>query len=482
MRPLTLDQIEANLRTALERKKYRAIDFYVPRPKQQEFHDLGATKRVRLFMAGNQLGKTFCGAAETAYHLTGEYPDDWLGRRFDKPVKAWAVCESSTLCRDGPQKLLCGEAGVESAFGTGFIPREAFIDKPSLARGVTDAYDTVQVQHKTNGRVDGVSILRFKSYEQGRAKLQSESIDFFWCDEEPPFEIYSEILARISATRGCGIITFTPLKGMTKTVLQFLNEPSPDRSVTTMTIYDRTDLSADERDRIIAGYPAHERDSRTKGIPMMGEGLIYQVPEEIIGEAAIQFLPEHWAKLWSLDFGIAKDHPFAAVLSAWDKDADVWHVIHVIKMTEQRPMHHAKAIQMVAGNVPVLWPHDGNNREKGSGETLAAQYKAEGLLMTPTHSTWIDGGYTVEPGVLEIQQREETARFRVARHLEDYFLERRLYHRKDGLIVKAMDDVLDATRIGVMGKRFARPVPLVRGVGQRNNRQTVATGVDFDLS
>ena len=479
---LTLDQLQANLRASLERKRYRAIDFYVPRPKQQAFHDLGATIRERLFMAGNQLGKTYAGAAEVSFHLTGDYPDDWLGRRFDHPTKIWVVGESGLAVRDTCQKLLCGEAGVDSAFGTGMIPRESFADKPSLGRGVTDGYDTVQVFHKTNGVADGVSILRFKSYEQGRTKLQGESIDMFWCDEEPDEAIYSEILTRISATGGCGIMTFTPLKGMTKVAMTFLNVPSPDRSVTNMTIYDRTDLTEAERNQIIAGYPAHERDARTKGVPMLGEGLIYQVPEEIVRETAIRFLPEHWAKLWAVDFGIAKDHPFAAVLLAWDKDADVIHVIHTIKMVEQRPMHHAKAMIMVAGNVPVIWPHDGNNREKGNGETLASQYKAEGLLMTPSHSTWVDGGYTVEPGIMEIQQREETARFRVAAHLEDYFSERRLYHRKDGLIVKAMDDVLDATRIGVMGKRFAKAVPLIGGVASRRNDQKIAKGVDFDLS
>ena len=478
----TLEQIQAKLRVALDRKRYRAIDFYVPRPKQQAFHDAGSTKRERLFMAGNQLGKSYGGAAEVAFHLTGDYPDDWLGRRFDHAVKVWVIGESGLAVRDVCQRLLCGEAGVEAAFGTGMIPKEAFVDKPSLGRGVTDGYDTVQVQHRTNGKEDGVSILRFKSYEQGRSKLQGESIHFFWCDEEPPEDIYSEILTRISATGGCGIITFTPLNGMTKVVRKFLTELSPDRSVTTMTIYDRTDLTEEERQKIIAGYPAHQRDARTKGIPMMGEGLIYQVPEEIVREMAIQFMPEHWFKWWAVDFGIAKDHPFAAVLLAWDKDADVIHIVHVIKMVEQRPMHHAKAMISVAGNIPVVWPHDGNNREKGTGVTLAAQYKAEGLLMAPSHSTWIDGGISVEAGITEIMQREETARFRVAAHLEDYFSERRLYHRKDGLIVKSMDDVLDATRIGIMGKRLGKAVKLIGGPATHRNDHKIAKGVEFDLS
>ena len=38
--------------------------------------------------------------------------------------------------------------------------------------------------------------------------------------------------------------------------------------------------------------------------------------------------------------------------------------------------------------------------------------------------------------------------------------EYRDYHRKDGLIVKERDDIMSATRIGVMARRFGRPVLL----------------------
>src|SRR5207247_10361772 len=48
-----------------------------------EFHSLGAKYRERLFMAGNQLGKTLAGGFECAMHVTGEYPDWWDGRVFD---------------------------------------------------------------------------------------------------------------------------------------------------------------------------------------------------------------------------------------------------------------------------------------------------------------------------------------------------------------------------------------------------------------
>jgi phage terminase large subunit-like protein len=129
--------------------------------------------------------------------------------RFDRPTKGWIAGETSLAVRDIQQKKLCGEPGVDEAFGTGMIPKDAFTDKPSLARGVTDAFDTIQVRHKSGG----VSVGRFKSYEQGRAKFQGETLDWLWFDEEPPEDVYSEGLTRTVATGGMAFMTFTPLKG-----------------------------------------------------------------------------------------------------------------------------------------------------------------------------------------------------------------------------------------------------------------------------
>lgn len=479
---VTLDKIIAGLQTVKQRQTFRKLDFYQPYTKQQRFHDAGSSYRERLLMAANQVGKSFCGAAEAAIHATGEYPSDWLGRRWEKPVVEWVVGESGTVTRDTPQRLLIGPPGVDDLFGSGMIPKEAIIGKPSLARGVTDAYDTVQVKHLApdGASVDGTSVIKFKTYEQGREKLQSDTIDFFWCDEEPPSEEYGEILTRITATNGCGMITATPLKGRTKLINRFTTEITPSRFMLNMTIDDAEHIPAHLRQEIIDNYSEQEREARARGVPMMGSGLVFHTPESMIREPAIQYLPEHWTKLWTMDFGI--DHPFAAVLIAWDRDADVLHVLHALRMSNTQPIHHSKAIRMIANNVPVGWPHDGNNREKGSGETLAKLYKNEGLLTTATHMTWPDGGYSVEAGIFEMQQRLDTGRLKVASHLEDWFEEYRMYHRKDGLIVATQNDLLDATRIGVMGKRHGRAGWLVGGVQRPKSRQqTVAEGVDFDV-
>lgn len=474
----TLAHLEATLRQAVDRRTFRKIDFFKPYPKQEEFFDAGCFARERLLMAGNQLGKTFCGGAEAAFHATGDYPDYWLGRRFDHPVRGWVIGLTSLVTRDICQKHLCGEPGVESSFGSGMIPRERFVDKPSLARGITDAYDTIQVQHRTSGVVDGVSIIRFKSVEQGRQKLQGESIDFAWIDEEPPIAEYSEILTRTTATGGMVYVTFTPLQGMSEVVKRYLSDKSPTRHVTTMRIEDAVHIPADKRKAIIDAYPEHEREARANGTPMLGSGLIFPFSDEMLREPSLAEVPGHWAKIWGIDFGIG--HSFGAVLLAWDKDTDVAHVLHTIKIKGQAALYHALAMKRVAENVPVAWPQDGHQHDKGSGLQLASQYKTHGLRMLPEHAQFPDGKNSVEPGIMEMYERMASGRLKIAGHLSDWFEERRLYHRKDGIIVKSWDDLLDPTRYALMMKRFAKPVLL--GPGKPRVRQgQIADGVDFDV-
>lgn len=454
------------------RKKYRAFEFFQPYPKQKDFFAMGATHRERLLMAGNQVGKSQCGAYEIACHLTGIYPDWWKGRRWDRPVRAWFAAETSQLVRDVSQKKLCGEPGVEADFGAGMIPKELFVDKPSLARGITDAYDTIQVRHKSGG----VSVGKFKSYEQGRTKFQGETLDLAWLDEEPDLPIYSECLTRITATGGMVFMTFTPLKGMSEVVTRFLNEPSPDRGVVSMTIDEAEHIPAEERERIVAGWPAHEREARRNGIPMLGSGRIFQIPESVISEEPFP-VPSYWPKLWSIDFGIG--HPFGAVLNAWDRDADVLHVIHAFKMADSRPIDHAKAMKPFGLDIPVAWPRDGTNRESGSGTPLSRYYKDEGLRMLPEHATWPDGSISTEAGIQEMIDRMTTGRYKVFNNLLPWLEEYRVYHRKDGMIVKLNDDLMSASRVGVMAKRFARVVSA--GFSARSSQSaTIAHGVESD--
>ena len=62
----------------------------------------------------------------------------------------------------------------------------------------------------------------------------------------------------------------------------------------------------------------HEVEARTKGIPVLGSGRIFPVPEETIACEHRDF-PSHWPRLGAMDFGW--DHPFAAFENhlPWDR-------------------------------------------------------------------------------------------------------------------------------------------------------------------
>lgn len=430
------------------RRKRNWLANYKPYPKQVEFHSHGSTVRERLFMAANQSGKTYSGAAEMAMHLTGRYPDDWAGKRFPRPIRAMAGSESGELTRKGVQRLLLGPPELREEWGTGAIPFDCLKDT-SMKSGVADAVASAVVKHVSGED----SVIQFNSYDQGRSKWQADTVDVVWFDEEPPMPIYSEGLTRTNATAGLVFVTFTPLLGMSEVVQRFLLEKPEGTIVINMTINDVEHYTPEERARIVASYPEHERDARTKGIPIMGSGRVFPIAEDAVKVEPFP-IPPHWPRIVGLDFGI--DHPTAAVWLAWDRDTDTLYVTDSYRVKDASILMHAAAIRTRGDWIPVAWPHDGLQRDKGSGQQLAAQYKTQGLAMLKDRATFEDGGNGLEAGVAQMLERLQTRRLRVFSHLTDWFEEFRLYHRKDGMIVPKIDDLLAATRYGMMMRRFAK--------------------------
>lgn len=468
--------LEKQLRALDRATRFNQLASYKPYPKQIEFHNNSAAFRERLLMAANRVGKSYCGAAEMAIHLTGRYPNWWKGRRFNRPIKAWAASDTGTTVRDVVQTKLCGPYGVTDLQGAGAIPHDC-VDwerDVSLARGVTDLYDTVLVKHYTNGVCDGKSILTFKTYEQGRKKWQGDAVDVIWCDEEPEEDVYVEALARIAPTRPDepgGIIdtTFTPLLGRSNVVLRF-TDPSQediasgatkDRVMVSMTIDDAQHISPEARAKIVAGYPAHQREARAKGLPLLGEGRIFEMTEESITVSPFD-IPREWALLWGTDFGL--QHPFGGALLAHDRGNDVIYVTRVVRMSDALPLQHCAAMKSSFNNhgnlIPMAWPQDGHQRGEFDGklEPLSKVYKFHGQRICDHHATFADGSNSTEVGIALMEERFKSGRLKVFSTCVEWFEEFRYYHRKEGLIVKLKDDLMSATRVGVMAIRFARPV------------------------
>lgn len=185
---------------------------------------------------------------------------------------------------------------------------------------------------------------------------------------------------------------------------------------------------------------------------MLGSGAVFPIDEKLITCDPVP-IPNHWPQIVGLDFGW--DHPTAAARLAWDRDADCVYVTHTYRKRKEIPVVHAAAVRGWGAWIPVAWPHDGLQTDKGSGHQLADQYRDAGLAMLHEPACHDEGGNGVEAGIMDILERMRTDRFKVFRGNNEWFEEFRTYHRKDGKIVKEVDDLMSATRYGVMMLRFA---------------------------
>lgn len=409
-------------------------------PKHMAFFRAGIDHRERAFMAGNRIGKTLgVGGYELVLHLTGEYPEWWEGRRFDGPIKAWAAGDTNKTVKDILQAKIVGPVGE---IGSGLIPRELIIGKPPMKPGIPDAIEGVRVRHKTGL----VSTLTFKSYEQGREAFQGTEQDVILLDEEPPYPIYVECLMRTMATGdfrgGMVLCTFTPLEGLSETVLAFLpggklkEGPQQGKFVIMATWDDAPHLTDKEKQELLQEIPPYQRDARTKGIPQLGSGAIYPVPESEIVVKPFN-IPEYWPRVYGFDVGWNKT---AAPWGTWDRESDIVYLYSTHYQGQAEPPIHAAAIKARGDWIPGVIDPAARGRSQKDGEQLLSLYQELGLSLYVANNA-------VEAGIYKVWQRLSSGRLKVFSVLEDWLGEYRIYRRDDhGRVVKERDHLMDATR------------------------------------
>jgi phage terminase large subunit-like protein len=491
--PLAIEQYPAKERLIMllaekaRRAKGRKINELYPDkgPLRRElytkhigFLEAGRTEMVRAVIAANRVGKTEgMGGYELTCHLTGQYPAWWKGRRFTNAVRAWCAGDTGKTTRDILQEKLLGPI---SAMGTGLIPAE-YIDFKSIKAkaGVADAIETVSVRH-VSGRM---SRLVFKSFDQGRAAFQGTEQDVILLDEEggeDAIDIFSECVTRVMTTKGIVMLTFTPLQGVTPLIKHIRESRIWCLNVTWA---DVPHLDEATKREILKLTPRYLHDAKSKGVPLLGSGVIFPVSEESITMKAFP-IPAHFRRIGGLDFGI--DHPSAAVELVYDGDADRVIVTRSTRMKDATPLRFAAELKpwgvakFASGEVqwlPWAWPEDGLQRDKGSGVQLAEQYRAQGMLLLDDYAQWHDGSVGVEAGLLDMLDRMETNRWKVFDTCIEWLEEFRTYHRDKGKIVKLDDDVLSASRYAHMMLRFAEARPST----SRTNRTTFTTVGDKKL-
>lgn len=437
------EQLAEAMRIVKLHKAQNRLQYWKPYGWQKKFYEAGIENKQRMLMAANRVGKTASQAAEVAFHLTGAYPDWWEGIRFTRPTKIWCLGVSGEQLRDVIVKELMGIYLGDGKFdGSGLIPQSK-IFQVTPAMGTPRLPRDVAVHHVAGN----TSLVSFKSYTQGQHVLMGSSQDYIWIDEEPTDPtIYPQCLTR-TATGNDGkggylVGTLTPENGMTELVSQFMDNPQKGQYLQNVTWNDAPHITEETKAQLLEAIPEYQRDMRSKGIPVLGEGMVFPIAEEAIKCEPFE-IPAHYKKLAAVDFGIT--HPTTCVWTAYNPDNDTIYVYDCYKKEGEIPAVHATVIKSRGKDIPVIYPHDGDNTEKGSGKTLAEMYTEAGVLMIGRFTN-PDGTNYVEPALMEMLERFRTGRLQVFSNLVPWFEEFRRYHRKKGKIHKEFDDLMDATR------------------------------------
>jgi len=220
-------------------------------PEQNEIREAVLTsiylktgKSIYVIFGGNRSGKTESGAG-----IVGE-----IFKRAE-PKRIWCGTISDLSIKVQQKKL------------------STLIRKQDLEYGEYN-----EIRGWKNGIIVGKnkSTCHFKTYEQGSGSYQGDKIDLIWLDEEPPWDIFQECIARVTDTGGIILFTFTSLSGFTRLVNFLWDSNSEDVSSTVLTLDMNPFIATERKAAFKRKVDADEYESRIEGRPHMKEGLIYK--------------------------------------------------------------------------------------------------------------------------------------------------------------------------------------------------------------
>ncbi len=433
--------------------------------KQKQCMQAGKKYRQRLFSLSNRSGKSIWGAFETAVHATGLYPEWWDGIRFDKPVAIWCCAHRKSTVISIVQKELLGRVG---SFGTGMLPKDSIIATAAW-QGMSGGVSSIQVRHVSGG----VSVIGLKAYEQGLKEFVGTDIHFIWNDEEPPIDVYGEQLIRLFSTNGSMLVTNTPIHGLTPFILDFEKRadlmegseravaPDEDTPADTSRVVIRGGwddipfITAAQKEEYLRECEPHLRAARSKGIPALGSGSVYDLPWE---EISCQFreIPKNWRRWYAMDVGWNNT---ACLDFAEDPNDNMIYAYSEYKQGKEEPAIHALRIKEKGDWIPGIIDPAARQRSQKDGSQLMQIYIEHGLKLIPADNR-------VESGIYSVREMLASGRLKIFDNLQKLKAEYLTYVRDmDGRIVKENDHLLDCLRYGIVSGINIGQTPPTKGAG-----------------
>lgn len=199
-------------------------------------------------------------------------------------------------------------------------------------------------------------------------------------------------------------------------------------------------LTEGQKAKLLDSIPLHQRDARTKGIPVLGAGQIYPIAESAVVCEPFE-IPRYWPRAYGFDVGWNRT---ACVWGAWDRESDIVYLYSEHYAGQQPPSIHADAVKARGDWIPGAIDPAAAGANQKDGTTLIDEYRALGLNLHPADNS-------VEAGIMACYQRYAAGRLKIFRTLRNTITELRIYRRdENGKIVKENDHLMDAKRYLIM--------------------------------
>jgi phage terminase large subunit-like protein len=447
--------------------QYNQLKYFRPFEHQTKFFDTKASPR-RGILAANRIGKTVSTCFETAYHLTGQYPEWWPegAKRFNKPVTVMVAGEGWSQVAMVLQAELLGtpDIKINEQLGTGAIPRDAIVFDTMRNDGANCI--GVEIKHVSGEN----SYLLFANYTQEVRQMHVFKLTLAVFDEQPPDDFFSEIVTRTATTQGQVLCSFTPLKGLNGLVSKFWNHEEGYEHIRVswddVPEYDpwgEPFLLNSTREQLERDYLPHERDARRNGVPVMGKGAVFQIrnwPTYKTGDydfrntAGIQ-------RIIALDLGLVNDKTVISLMY-WDpREREAWlHTQIVVKGTEEaNPMNYINHLMRpeVFGT-PIVLPADANTQGRYTMNTQSIRELFESYelnvhpdaIMNPPDD---QGRRTNHKsyGINNMRQMLELGTLHVNENCVEFIREAQNYFVDPQGRFSDPDDCIDSARYALMG-------------------------------
>lgn len=444
--------------------KYNQLKYFRPFDHQLEFFKTGSSER-RGILAANRIGKTVSTCAETAMHLTGQYPEWWAGYRFTNAITCMVAGEGWSQVALVLQNELLGTQDVKITenLGTGFVPRDCIVVDTMRNDGANCI--GVEIKHSSGSN----SYLLFANYTQEVRQLQGFKLNLAVFDEQPPDAFFSEIVTRTATTQGKVLCSFTPLKGLNGLVSKFWNKEEGYEFIRVswddVPEYDpwgEPFLLKETRRQLERDYLPHEREARIAGKPVMGKGAVFQIrewPTYTTGQIDFARIP-NIQRVIALDLGLVNDQTVISLMywEPYERTAYLHRQIIVQGIEEAVPSQYINhLLRPEVFGTPIVLPADASTpgrytmsansiREMFESYELNVYHKA---IMNPPDQ---EGRVTNHKsyGINQMRQMLEVGSLRVNENCTQFLSDAQNYYVDTQGRFSDPDDTIDSCRYALL--------------------------------